>query len=127
MCRMAEARERMTQVDTTVRKGGGGRSGFEGGGETKQDVLNDVCDLLNIPRQDVARGSSLPSEVFQIAARRAGVPGGTMPEVCEAVIKKAGMIYSPGYDSRATLSGGGSTVTLEGIQALRTALGKLGS
>jgi hypothetical protein len=94
------------------------------GGERKQDVLNDITDLLGLPRYILppGGGSSLPSAVFDAAAHQAGVPTGSMPEVCESVVRKAGHAYSPSYDSRATNSGGGSTVTLEGIQALRKAL-----
>lgn len=98
-----------------------GTSGLHGG-ETKQDVLDDICRLLGIRRQTVSVGSSLPSEVFAEAARRVGVASGTMPEVCEAIVRKAGLVYSSSFDSRATLSGGGSTVTLEGIQSLRSSL-----
>lgn len=101
-----------------------GTYGYQGG-ETKQEVLNDVCRLLGIPRQAVSNGSSLPSDVFAEAARRIGVRPGSMPEVCEAIIRKAGHVYAPTFDSRASSSGGGSTVTLEGIQAMRRALQKL--
>lgn len=100
-----------------------GASSFHGS-ERKQDVLNDITDLLGLPRHVLPEGggSSLPSEVFNTAARRARVPLGSMPEICESLVRKAGQPYSSSYDSRATISGGGSTVTLEGIQAVRTAL-----
>lgn len=92
------------------------------GGETKQHVLDDVTDILGLPRYYVSVGSSLPSDVFSAAARRIGVPVGSMPEICEAIVRKAGRTYSPSFDSRASLSGGGSTVTLEGFQEMRSAL-----
>lgn len=103
------------------------RNGLEAphGGETKQAVLNDITDLLRLPRQGVSVGSSLPSDVFAEAARQAGVRNGSMPEVCEMIVRKAGLEYSPTFDSRGSVSGGGSTVTLEGIQAMRKALGSL--
>ena len=104
--------------------GASGRSAPQGG-ETKQDVLDDICDLVGIPRQAVSTGSSLPSEVFVAAARATGVPVGSMPEICEAIVCRAGLSYSSDFDSRATPSGGGSTVTLVGLQALRTALSRL--
>lgn len=111
-------------VDGAGQSGSGGSCVWQGG-ETKQNVLDDVCDLLGIPRRAVSVGSSLPSDVFQAAASQVGVPGGTMPEVCEAIVLKAGMPYAADYDSRASASGGGSTVTLEGIQAMRKALRSL--
>ena len=90
--------------------------------ERKQDVLNEITDLLRLPRRKVSRGSSLPSDVFQIAADRVGAAGGSMPSRTESIITKAGLQYHPHFDSRDTTSGGGSTVTLEGTQALREAL-----
>lgn len=98
-----------------------GSYGYQGG-ETKQDVLLEVCQLLGIPPRGVAAGSSLPSDVFAEAARQAGVPAGSMPDICEAIVLKAGHAYSPSFDSRASGSGGGSTVTLDGIRAMRKAL-----
>ena len=99
-------------------------SGFHGS-ETKQDVLDDICRILGIPKRAVSVGSSLPSDVFSVAARQAGVSNGSMPEVCEAIVLKAGLTWSSSFDSRGSFSGGGSTVTLEGIQAMRKALAKL--
>lgn len=106
--------------DTTT--SGSGSYGFQGG-ETKQDVLNDVTRMLGMPSRQVSVGSSLPSDVFAAAANRVGVAStGSMPEVLERVVAKAGHRYSPSFDSRGSISGGGSTVTLEGIRALRSAL-----
>lgn len=109
---------RVSEVATSTRLGMYGHHG----GETKQDVLDDVCRLLGIKRQAVSVGSSLPSDVFAEAARQVGVDASSMPEVCEAIVQKAGHIYAPAFDSRASSSGGGSTVTLDGIQAMRAAL-----
>lgn len=101
-----------------------GEYGFHGG-ETKQDVLNDICDILVLPRHPVNRGSSIPSTVLMTAAREVGVAYESMPQACEAIVLQAGLTWSSDYDSRATQSGGGSTVTLEGMQALRDALRRL--
>ncbi len=54
------------------------------GVETKQDILNATCGELGIPRQRVGVGSSLPSEVFETAADRGGVPIRSMPAIGEA-------------------------------------------
>lgn len=101
-----------------------GEYGFHGG-ETKQDVMDDICLLLGIPKRSVSRGSSLPAEVFEIASNRLGIPYSSMPDACERIVHRAGHQWSPDFDSRATVSGGGSTVTLEGIQAVRKALRQL--
>lgn len=110
-----------TKASDTVASSRLGSYGYHGG-ETKQDVLDDICRLLGIPCQPVSMGSSLPSDVFAEAALQVDVPHGPMPEICEAIVLKAGHIYSPSFDSRASSSGGGSTVTLEGIRAMRRAL-----
>lgn len=101
-----------------------GEYGFHGG-ETKQDVINEICDLLGIPHRSVSVGSSLPADVFRAAAKRVGVTYLNMPDACERIVKRAGLVWDAEFDSRGTISGGGSTVTLEGVQALREALRKL--
>ena len=101
-----------------------GSYGFHGG-ETKQDVIDDIHDLLGLPRQQVSRGSSLPASMFREASAQLGLPYFSMPDAGERILKRAGMEWRPDYDSRATESGGGSTVTLEGAQAMRDALRKL--
>ncbi|MFJ2754936.1 hypothetical protein ACIO3S_05045 [Nocardioides sp. NPDC087217] len=101
-----------------------GEHGFHGG-ETKQDVIDDICLLLGVRRQQVSVGSSLPSEVFRTASERLGLPYHSMPDACERIVKRAGMTWNTAFDSRGTASGGGSTVTLDGIQAVRAALRSL--
>jgi hypothetical protein len=110
-------------ADDSLRNATGSNSTY--GGETKQEIVNDICDLLAIPRLPVSVGSSIPSEVFAAAADRVNVPGGSMPEVGEAIVLRAGHTWSSTYDSRDTFSGGGSTVTLSGLQAVRRALKEL--
>lgn len=90
--------------------------------ETKQEVLDDITDILKMPRMAVSRGSSIPKAVFTRAAEFVGVTDGTMPETCEAVVTAARGAHSPSHDSRHTPSGGGSTVTIDGLRAMRDAL-----
>lgn len=91
--------------------------------ETKQQVLDDLTAILGIRPMSLGVGSSVPSEMFREAAVIVGVPVGTMPEICEAIVLKAGHHYDTEYfDSRTTPSGGGSTVTLDGLKAMRNAL-----
>lgn len=94
---------------------------------TKQDVLNEITDILGlnrwiIDRPGVKAGSSLPSHVFKAAAAQTGVEYTSMPAANEAMIRKAGLPFKASYDSRASDSAGGSTVTLDGVKALRDAL-----
>ena len=99
--------------------------GIVHGGESKQDCLTTLCGLLGLPGLAIGVGSSVPSELFDAMADRLGVPHGSMPEIAEAVARKAGVGWSAACDSRGTLSGGGSTVTLTGLQRLVRAVGKL--
>lgn len=72
-------------------------------------------------------GSSVPSQMFTDAARRAGVStAGSMPERAERVVTAAGLRWDPTFDSRESPSGGGSTVTLGGLRRMIEALETLG-
>lgn len=102
-----------------------GGAGQPWGAETKQDVLNDICRLLGIRSHSVGVGSSLPSEVFLVMKRRLRTSGQSMPEIAQAVVDRAGLRWDAECDSRGTLSGGGSTVTLVGLQRVRRALNQL--
>lgn len=100
------------------------RSGEYGffGGTTKQDLLDDICDQLRIPHEPLGVGSSIPSQVFAVAGQRTGVGRGSMPEIGQALAEKAGVKWGPDCDSRGSTSGGGSTVTREGLDAVLQAL-----
>lgn len=101
-----------------------GTYGFHGGA-TKQDLLTKMCRQLGVRVQTVGVGSSLPSDVFEEAARRVGVPLGSMPDIGYAIASKAGFPWGPGCDSTGSVSGGGSTVTAEGLEVIVKALDKL--
>jgi hypothetical protein len=95
------------------------------GGVTKQEMLDRICDQLSISRRAVGVGSSIPAELFDELRTRFALPSGPMPEVAAACVLKAGLDWSPDFDSRSTLSGGGSTVTLAGLIALSKAVATL--
>lgn len=86
----------------------------------KQDYLNELTDLLDQPRFTIPpnNGSSLPKYAFEAATRLAQVPYRSMPQAAEAVVTAAGFPYRQAYDSRQSQSGGGSTVTRDGLAAL---------
>lgn len=102
-----------------------GSPGQPWGGETKQDVLDQICDRLAIPRHSVGVGSSLPSDVFEEIRSRLSISARSMPEIGEAAANLAGLDWTPECDSRGSISGGGSTVTLEGLRVIRSALTRL--
>jgi hypothetical protein len=87
---------------------------------SKQRLLDDLCDLLEVARFAAVPGSS-PSRVFDSAAVRAKVKPGSMPTVGAAIAAKAGLAWGPECDNRrhqheATM------VTREGVVVLTEAL-----
>jgi hypothetical protein len=111
-------------ADARAARGHGAGYGFYGG-ETKQDLLYELCDLLGLPRQPIGVGSSLPSDVFEAAADRAGVRRGSMPEIGRAIARKAGKRWGSDCDSTGSISGGGSTVTAVGLRVMIDSFGVL--
>jgi len=95
------------------------------GGQSKQDLLNLVTDQLGMPRETVGVGSSLPSTVFDTVAKRFDIPKDSMPEIGEALAVKAGRSWSADCDSRGSLSGGGSTVTAQGLEVMNRSIATL--
>jgi hypothetical protein len=93
--------------------------------ETKQDVLADIAALIGAPIRQVSRGSTEPKEAFVDVVRALNLPISTearKPELGAAIVRFAGLTWDENCDSRATPSGGGDTVTLEGLQRIRAAV-----
>jgi hypothetical protein len=95
--------------------------------KTKQDAVNELCDMIGINRLSVGVGSSLPAALFEALAEFAGVETGPMPVVGKRVAEAAGLTWTSFCDSRHTPSRGGSTVTLEGLRVLIDAVHQLRS
>lgn len=96
------------------------------GCETKQELLDAICHLADLDSLTNSTGSSTPSDMPRALSERFGVPPyRSMPETAEAVARLAGMQWDNTCDSRATPSGGGSTVTAEGLRRLRLAVRQL--
>ena len=92
-------------------------------GRSTQNLLNDLCDLLDVARYVAVPGSS-PSRVFDAAAVRAHVDAGSMPEVGAAIATKAGLSWGPECDNRG-IRNGGTVVSREGVGMVVEALGIL--
>ena len=74
----------------------------------------------------LGEGSSIPRAMFDAVADEAGVStAGSMPIVAEKIARAAGLTWGPECDSRDTPSGGGSTVTLTGMNRLIEAMERL--
>lgn len=94
---------------------------------SKRTEIAGIARLVGVPDPGLGVGSSVPKVLFDAVCRRFGLEvHGTMPAQAERIVKAAGMPYvRSAFDSRESISGGGSTVTLEGLQQIRTAVQRL--
>ncbi len=96
----------------------------DGRTRSKQDLVNDLCDVLGVARHNFGPGSTLPPRIFRAAATRAKVRHGTMPKVGKAIAAKAGLLWGPDCASSGTVTGD-PTVTRAGLDVMVKALGIL--
>ncbi len=92
---------------------------------TKQELVNDICRIAGIAQRKLGRGSTEPIELFVDLAVRFEVPIGdsrSKPAIARLIVEHAGGEWSNECDSRGSASGGGSTVTGEGLARLRDAV-----
>ncbi len=90
--------------------------------ETKQQVIDDVSRALGIGPFVIGVGSTEPLEFFRdvAAALRIDLSGvSTKPEIGKRIVESQGGIWDTNCDSRSSASGGGSTVTFDGIARIR--------
>ena len=94
---------------------------------SKESEIAAIARLVGIPDPGLGVGSSVPKALFDGVCRRFGLDtSGTMPSQAERIVRAAIMPYvRSAFDSRGSASGGGSTVTLEGLQQIRTAAQRL--
>ncbi len=91
------------------------------GNETKQDLIDAICKLLNIGSYPVGIGSTESAAFLREVATYLGVDiesVSTKPAIAETIVKQAGLSWTSECDSRSSSSGGGSTVTLAGLKRL---------
>ena len=90
----------------------------------KASEITAIAALVGIPDPGLGVGSSVPKELFDGVCARFGLPaGGTMPQQAQRIVTAADLPYNSAlFDSRDTPSLGGSTVTLEGLHQIKTAV-----
>ena len=95
----------------------------------KEDLIASIAKLVGVPNPGLGVGSSVSKDLFVGVCNRFGLDArGTMPELAQRIVTAANIPYRADlFDSRLTPSGGGSTVTLEGLQAIKAAVDKLRS
>lgn len=96
--------------------------------ETKQDVIDDIVRLIGTQQMTTSTGSTEPKALLLAIHRRYGLridPSLSKPALAEAIARTGGVPWDPSCDSRQSSSGGGSTITLEGLRRLREAVQNL--
>lgn len=86
---------------------------------TKQDVIDDITRLVSADPLMVSIGSTEPKGVFDAVNDRLslGIDRAlTKPEYAQAIAELADVPWDATCDSRHTASGGGSTVTITGLE-----------
>lgn len=88
-------------------------------GFTKQEVLDEVSRLLEGPQFHVASGATEPREFFDFVIERLQIevrPNASKPELARLIAGATGGSWDRTCDSTASPSGGGGTVTNEGLR-----------
>lgn len=88
--------------------------------ETKADIVREICDLVSIPEYTTTSGSSIPRRFFSDLLDTFGiVDEGDSVTACKKLFGLSNVDWDLSYASENTPSGGGGTITLEGLKALR--------
>ena len=88
--------------------------------ETKADVLREICNLVSIPEHSTTAGSSVPRRFFSDLLDTFGIADeGDSVTASKKLFELAKYEWKATYASENTPSGGGGTITLEGLKALR--------
>ena len=91
--------------------------------ETKADLLREICDLVSIPEYTTTSGSSIPRRFFSDLLDTFGIiDEGDSVTACKRLFELTNIKWKPTYASENTPSGGGGTITLDGLKALRNVI-----
>ena len=91
--------------------------------ETKDDLMAEICDLLAIETYKTTIGSSVPRRFFSDLLDYFDLPDdGDAVTACKTLISNANLNWEKEFSSEASPSGGGGTVTLSGLKALRNSI-----
>jgi hypothetical protein len=88
--------------------------------ETKADIVREICDLVSIPEHTTTSGSSIPRRFFSDLLDTFGIDDeGDSVTASKKLFELANIPWDATFASENTPSGGGGTITLEGLKALR--------
>jgi hypothetical protein len=90
---------------------------------TKNTILEEIATLTDIKVYTTVAGSSIPRAFFTEMAELFDVSNdGDASKVLKRCLDSVGISCSPLFDSSESASGGGGTVTLQGLEAMRDAV-----
>ena len=88
--------------------------------ETKADIIREICNLVSIPEYTTTSGSSIPRRFFSDLLDTFGIADeGDSVTASKKLFELTNVNWDASYASENTPSGGGGTITLEGLKALR--------
>lgn len=89
---------------------------------TKRELLQQLCEELGIDPLPLGPGSTLPAEVFRVAAGRVGVPAtGSMPHIAESIVGAAAQEWaSSDWSAGSTVTAGGLQKVLQAVRLHKT-------
>lgn len=91
--------------------------------ETKDDILLEICDSLGIRKYQTTVGSSIPRGFFSDLMTFFELSDeGDAVTTCKSFLAQVGLPWEKEFSSESTPSGGGGTITLLGLKALRRAV-----
>jgi len=91
---------------------------------TKNQIIEDISDLLGLKPVETTVGSSIPSVFFSDVASAMGLPIiSGMPEMAKRIIENSGLTWDANeFSSLNAPSGGGGTVTAKGLLQMKNAV-----
>lgn len=88
--------------------------------ETKADIVREICNLVSIPEYTTTSGSSIPRRFFSDLLDTFGIADeGDSVTASKKLFELTNIAWEASYASENTPSGGGGTITLEGLKGLR--------
>ena len=96
--------------------------------ETTETLMEDICRIAGVPVVEPLAGATEPKSFYVAVAEALGVrttdAAGrflTKPELAQAIVAAAHLPWRPEWDGSLTNSGGGGSITNDGLRQIREA------
>lgn len=87
---------------------------------TKQEIMDEICEFLGIPKMKLSTGSTEPKEFLLLVADQMGLIGIAAGEdkinIGKTIVEASGTLWLPEYESA------GATITKEGLLAIQRSI-----